>query len=100
MSERHCGFTKKKLIVETFLLPGSSNGCTNTGHAATPRRGTSRKRFMSSIRSTLHTTSRGQKAQAKWCALSGRLEAGLRQDTYSTMLAPTSIFAANPEVGT
>ncbi len=54
-----------------------------------------------SSRSTLHTLRTGQKAQAKWCALSGRLEAGLRQDTYSMPApAPTSIFAANPEVGT
>jgi len=43
---------------------------------------------------------KGQKAQAKWCALSGSLEAGLRLQDTSYRPVATSISFANPEVGT
>jgi hypothetical protein len=56
---------------------------------------------MSSSKPTLHTTHKGQKAQALWCALSGRMEAGLRQGTTKYFPVSTSAISfANPEVDT
>lgn len=62
---------------------------------------------MSSSRTTTLHTLPGQKAQAKWCAMSaslstlgGRgLEAGLRQDSRKYFPATSVITFANPEVG-
>jgi len=56
---------------------------------------------MSSKTTLSHTLRQGQKAQALWCALSGRLEAGLRQGTLKYSPVTTSAISfANPEVDT
>lgn len=95
---------KKDRAAETFSLRGSSYQCTNETHAGRSDVRHSRKPKMSSRKSATHTLRQGQKAQAKWCALSVSMEASLtaakRQDTLQYSPLTTSISFANPEVGT
>lgn len=60
-----------------------------------------RKRSMSSRTLPSHTLRMEPKASTQWCALSVTgLGLELRQDSQAKYAPTTSIFAANPEVGT